>query len=172
MGAKHGILIVIAVILVAIGVFILICRSRKDAGSFDERQVAARGTAYKFSFASMVVYFTCSEIVSIFLERDWATHEANLSLGICIPVFIFAILCIVKDAYVGFKQKVISFCIPLLLIGLINILLAFLVNKKPVFSLSDGVLDASANFICGITVTLIGAIVLVKFCIDRRLEDR
>lgn len=84
-------------------------RDKKRAFSekvlYDERQLLARGCAYKAGFYSLMIYL----IGIIILEQmklGYTFVSANsLWLGIVISIGIFAIVCILKDAYMSMYEN-------------------------------------------------------------------
>ncbi|MBO5088039.1 MAG: hypothetical protein J6C01_05135, partial [Lachnospiraceae bacterium] len=77
---------------------------KKDA--YDERQLLARGVAYKFAFYTlligMVVIALMEEIAGIRLFMSMA----GVWVMICISIAVFATICILKDAYMSLYENV------------------------------------------------------------------
>lgn len=154
------------IFLIAFCAIMLIRRGRIN---YDERQIIARGKAYKFGFVAMTLYFVASELVCIISKVEWASHETNLSIGICFSVVTFAIVCIIKDAYVGFNQKMSSILIPLIIIGLGNIALGIITLKKNHWNIIyNDQLYLPANLVCGAAVFIVIIVALIKYSMENR----
>lgn len=152
--------------LIAFCTILLIRRGRTD---YDERQILARGTAYKFGFIAMILYFVASEFGCIISKVSWASHETNLSIGICFSIVTFAIVCIFKDAYVGLNQKMTGILIPLVIIGIGNIALGLFTLKKNNWNvIYNDQLYLPANLICGAAVLIVVVAALIKYFMENR----
>lgn len=149
--------------------FCAIMLIRSGRINYDERQILARGKAYKFGFVAMILYFVASELGCIISKVEWASHETNLSIGICFSVVTFAIVCIIKDAYMGFNQKMSSILIPLIIIGLGNIALGIITLKKNHWNIIyNDKLYLPANLVCGAAVFIVIIAALIKYSMENR----
>ena len=95
---------------IAAGVFIalLIILIEKLSGrmvqKFDERQLAARGEAYKWGFFSMMLYEAAYAVFGL-LGVHWADETAGPLIGIFVGVAVFGCVAEAKDAYVAMDEK-------------------------------------------------------------------
>lgn len=122
---------------------------KKDA--YDERQLLARGVAYKFAFYTlldgMVVIALMEEIAGIRLFMSMA----GVWVMICISIAVFATVCILKDAYMSLYENVKGVVIMFSAIGILNIAIGIgnIVDGVPL--IENGVLSTRcANLIVGL----------------------
>lgn len=93
---------IIVVVLVA---FIAIIRSRRNKTiSYDERQLLARNTAYKYSFFFLMLYCLVCGMLVLF-EIKWADAALQMLLGVVLSFVLFIALCMIKDAYFSDSPK-------------------------------------------------------------------
>ena len=84
---------------------ILICAVAKSKPKkekkqqFDERQIAAQGTAYQWAFWTMCVYYFLYAVVSGAAEIVWCDQYLGMLLGVLVGVTVFALFCLFRDAY-------------------------------------------------------------------------
>lgn len=143
----------------------------KGQAQFDERQLLARGAAYRAGFYTMLIFLAGVYLAMNLL--DWQPHDAALAAfgGMCLGVTVFACVAVVKDAYLGIRQKPKQ---ALLMIGLVTV-----VN----LALGAAELTRSRGFSGGMTVAnsmnlVIGAMGLVilltlaaRLAADRRCGE-
>lgn len=72
--------------------------------TFDERQERARGQAFKYGFITLAVAVVVYGGAEQFFGR-WCEPLAGAMLCVCVGVGAFAIICILKDAYLSLKEK-------------------------------------------------------------------
>ncbi len=154
-------------------IIILICSiaiyAKGSGAEYDERQKASRGKAYKYGFITLMIFFVLSELLSIYIGRDWSTHGTNLSLGVCLSILTFALSCVFMDAYVGIKQQIKNVWLPLVFVGIVNIVIGISVLRKSEWKLIiNEQLDLPINLTCGITVVIVAIAVVIKHIYDKR----
>lgn len=122
---------------------------KKDA--YDERQLLARGVAYKFAFYTlmigMVIIALMEEIAGIRLFMSMA----GVWLMVCISLAVFATICIVKDAYMSLYENAKGVVIMFSAIALLNIAIGIgnIVDGMPL--IENGVISVRcANLIVGL----------------------
>ncbi len=120
-------------------------------GAYDERQLLARGVAYKYAFFTlmigMVIIALMEEIAGIRLFMSMA----GVWVMICISLAVFATICILKDAYMSLYENVKGVVIMFSAIGLLNIAIGIgnIVDGVPL--IENGVLSTRcANLIVGL----------------------
>ena len=120
-------------------------------GAYDERQLLARGVAYKYAFFTlmigMVVIALMEEIAGIRLFMSMA----GVWVLICISIAVFATICILKDAYMSLYENVKGVVIMFSAIGILNIAIGIgnIVDGVPL--IENGVLSTRcANLIVGL----------------------
>jgi len=67
---------------------------------YDERQQLARGEAYKAAFFTAMLWMAVSAPI-----RDWMDTSVQMTMGICLSVCVFALICIKKDAYLSLRER-------------------------------------------------------------------
>ena len=117
--------ILLVIVPVALLVFFIGWVSRKSnraTPKYDERQVAARGEAFKAGFFTFVI---CNALIAIMegLELQWAESTAiEVLLTVFIAIGVFAVTAIRKDAYFGFNENIRSSVILLSIIAGMNLI--------------------------------------------------
>jgi len=105
MGEKLGVFLGVIVGLAIGGAIVALLFKKKVLDcTFDERQERARGQAFKYGFfalaVSVVVYGTAEQ----FFGR-WCEPLAGAMLCVCAGGCVFAVICILKDAYLSLREK-------------------------------------------------------------------
>lgn len=90
--------------------------------TYDERQLLARGEAYKAAFFTAMGWMIVSA-----LFRDLLETGVQMTMGICLSVGVFAIVCIQKDAYLSLRDKPMTALRWFLFLSLFN-LVPFAIN--------------------------------------------
>ena len=97
-----GFIAVFVIVLTVIIIANVIKKQKKIKDEYDERQLLARNTAYKYAFFTLLFYnFVC--VILSAAEIKWAETAVQIFIGICLSTFVFIALCILRDAY--FTQK-------------------------------------------------------------------
>ena len=93
--------------LAGIGIVLLVFLIRKLTGKtqnrFDERQIAARGVAYKWGFFSMMIYETAYSLL-LALGIRFADGIIGPILGIFVGLTAFGTVAAAKDAYTALDE--------------------------------------------------------------------
>lgn len=168
MERSAGIFIGMAVgLAVGIGVVALLYRKKVLDCTFDERQERARGQAFKYGFFTLIGAMLAYSAVEQFLGR-WCEPLAGAMLCMCAGMGVFAVVCILKDAYLSLKEKPRTVMTLFAVISAANLVLGgvYLVDGTLV---EDGVLTFRAvNLMAGITMLLILAVYLVNHILRER----
>ena len=105
-----GFIAVFVIVLTVIIIANVIKKQKKIKDEYDERQLLARNTAYKYAFFTLLFYnFVC--VILSAAEIKWADTTAQIFIGICLSTFVFIALCIMRDAYFTQKRTMNSFLI-------------------------------------------------------------
>ncbi|MCH5299351.1 MAG: hypothetical protein J1E96_06275 [Ruminococcus sp.] len=153
-----------------IGLIIVLTKiHKKKHTQFDERQVLARGTAYKVSFFVAIFYMLACFLVELF-ELRWAIFTVQMIIGVFITCAVFAIMCIFTNAYFGVNQKnSVAYIEVLASIGLMNTFIG--INNLSDWGLpfTDGALNLnSINFIAAIFLFIIDIALIIKVILEKR----
>ena len=149
--------------LVALAVW-LISHSRKKRGSaapkYDERQILARGSAYRAAFFVLLGYLALEGILDT-LEIRFADGWAGSFIGICLAAAVFACCCIANDAYLSIMEKPRETIILLAVLTVVNGVIGGIELARYGF-LTDGVITTrSMNLICAVmSLTILFAVLL------------
>lgn len=95
-------------------------KTKRVKPKYDERQIIARGKAYKVGFFTLLIYgavCTVLQAMEIYL-CDGLVREV---IGIVIGVGAFAIVAILNDAYIGYNENNRYSIGVMSLIGLLNL---------------------------------------------------
>lgn len=93
----------IAVIFVLVWRYFIVKRQGTQC-QYDERQVLARGFAYRSSFATAIIYMLFCAMVDM-LEFRWAEVHIQMLLGMILSMTVFIVVCIFKDAYFNLSNR-------------------------------------------------------------------
>ncbi|MGN0518476.1 MAG: hypothetical protein ACI4II_07105 [Acutalibacteraceae bacterium] len=88
-------------------IFVLITYiTNKERGEcqFDERQILARGKAFKAGLFTMIGYFMVYAFIDLF-EIQWCQSFVGIMLGIFLGITVFAVVATHKDAYIAMNEK-------------------------------------------------------------------
>ena len=98
----------VIVALCGIGLVLLVLLIQKLTGKtknkFDERQVAARGVAYKWGFFSLMIYEALYTMLLV-LGIRFADEPTGPILGIFVGVAVFGAVAAAKDAYTALDEN-------------------------------------------------------------------
>ena len=160
---------VLAGIMVGL-VVVIISRRAKNGGmkcEYDERQVIARGKAFKYGLFSLIGYLVLYGIIQDMTGVYWGKGLVGVSLGICISVAVFAVVSIWNDAYFSLwenpKRYVTIF------------LAAFALNFPPavrvILHREQEVDYGYINLFLSVTLLIVLVVMGLKFQKDRRERD-
>lgn len=93
-------------------------------GTYDERQVLARGSAYKSGFFILMIYEILIGTLSLGTGIEFFADTMTKSfVGIVIAVTVFAVQCISQDAYCSLSENAKSLVILFFAAGIINLII-------------------------------------------------
>lgn len=96
-----GILAGLAVLFIAKFIFL----KKWGPCKYDERQMLARGKAYRAAFWTLVVYLCLDGLLTLGSEVRWANVFVVYYIGIGLALEVYAVICILNDAYFPLKEK-------------------------------------------------------------------
>lgn len=141
-------------------------------GAYDERQLLARGVAYKYAFFTlligMVIIALMEEIAGIRLFMSMA----GVWVMVCISLAVFATICILKDAYMSLYENVKGVVIMFSAIGILNIAIGIgnIVDGTPL--VENGVLSVGCtNLIVGLLFVYILPVFIGRVIYNKQLEE-
>ena len=95
---NNMIYIFIGLFVAIFGISLIIARKTGTA-RYDERQQLLRGKAYKAAFFVLVAYLCLNVVFYMAVDTEWADLTINLFIGVCLSITVFAVMCILGDAY-------------------------------------------------------------------------
>ena len=120
-------------------------------GAFDERQLLARGEAYKYAFFTLMIGMVIISLLGEVAGIKLFMSMAGVWLMVCISLAVFATICIMKDAYMSLYENVKGVVIMFSTIAILNIAIGIsnLIDGMPI--LENGVISVRyTNLIVGI----------------------
>lgn len=87
----------IAVVIVTL-IIANIKKKKNTYTEYDERQILARGKAYKSAFLVLVGYIIACALVNV-LEINWAELSVQMFIGLFLSTAVFVGISILNDAY-------------------------------------------------------------------------
>lgn len=90
-------------------------------GAYDERQLLARGEAYKYAFFTLMIGMVIVSLMEEIAGISLFMSMAGVWIVICIGLAVFATICIVKDAYMSLYENVKGVVIMFSAVAIINI---------------------------------------------------
>lgn len=159
----------------AFGAIFILLLIRKLKGSptvYDERQERIRGIGYRYAFyttAFLLVFQIAFGQMGLL-----ARFEAELQTFVIVlaGVLVYAVFCIMNDAYMGLNGNIKKYLILCSVVAAINLVSGIYVYKE------DGItekglitLHTTANFLCVIMFTVIGIAGLVRMMENRKEKN-
>lgn len=144
--------------------------SKKNNNNFDERQLVARGDAFKCGFIAALSYIGVSEILTM-LIGEWIETSTNLAFGIAIPALAFGLTCVLKNAYIGLKQNQKSVFIINFTLSILNIFTGLLNTSDNGWNfIVDGLLTIDVRLIIGFILFVLTLVLLITDNIAKKKE--
>lgn len=137
---------------------------------FDERQERARGKAFQYGFFTLIIAIYAYGLSDMMFGR-WCDVLTGVTICLAIGLCVFAVTCILKDAYLSLREKPRTVMTMFALISAIN--LGFGVMWAVSGGLmEDGVLTfRAANPIIGFAVLVILIVYIVNHLLRSREEE-
>lgn len=142
------------------------CKNCKE--SYDERQMIARGQAYKTAFFTLMFYMCIVSFISEFSGNPLLMSFTGIWIGVCLSIIVFAIVCIIKDAYMSLYENAKGIIMMFLAVGISNIGIGILnLEKQPMIE-NEALSIHCINLIVGITFLIILAVFCGKLLYDKQ----
>jgi hypothetical protein len=142
--------------LVLVG--LLLKFTKKDGSikcKFDERQALIRGTGFKMSFFTLLVYDAVYGLIGIMIDKQFMDTCTAMIIGICLSVAVYAVYCIWNDAYFSLNENPKRLLVAFGFIAVFNFMIGIINIMNGEVS-TNGMLNFRiANFICGILFIVI-----------------
>ncbi len=165
---RFGVVVGIAFgLLVGVGLIALLFHKKVLDMHFDERQERARGKAYQYGFFTLLVCLFAYGVSDLALGR-WCDALVGVTICAAAGLGVFAVTCILKDAYLSLREKPRQVMAMFALIAAVNLGLGVIYYISGSL-VENGVLTFRAvNPILGAEVLII----LIVYIADRLLRDR
>lgn len=139
--------------------------------TFDERQTLSRGKAYKHAFYVSLAYQCAYGLFDMATGIKWCDPFTGIMIGVCLSASVFAISCILNDAYLSLKENPKRYIILFTGLGLINLGIGA-VNASNVSKIvENGKLQyPTTNFIVSTMIFIILIVFIAKTLIDKKHE--
>ena len=167
-----GFFVVITISLII--AIVLKCKNN-HVTEYDERQLIARNTAYKYSFFTLVYYCILCGMLDTF-EIKWAETRIQMFLGMCIAVTVFVVICIFKDAYFGIekgKSNIRTFLflsVILTIIQMFSFLFNIFIEKDSI--ITDGMLNSEVTpLLCAVAFLIMIIATVIKIVISKKERE-
>lgn len=149
-------------------IFIVAVAAKSVAqGDYDERQEIARGSAFRYAYFTLILYFIISELTSYYLQHNWCNGLTNVICGICLSAVVFGAIAIWKDAYVKLNQKAKNNAAIMGAIGFLNVIqgIISLIDKDP------GPVSIPINLSIGVCLLFLAVFSIIKTKMDKNEEE-
>lgn len=134
-------------------------KTRLEA-DYDERQVAARGQAYRRAYFTLLIsllVYLCSEG----LFGMWCDAAAGAGICVCLSAGVFAVSCIVNDAYRRLNERPRSIILVSGSLAAVNLAIAAL-HIAHGEMMENGILSFRVN---NLAVGVMGAVILAAYLV-------
>ena len=167
--------LIVGILIGLIGFILIQKYSRKEDSDemppYDERQLMARGNAFKYSFFTMLAYnmaVFCLDVCEIDIPAE---RGITTLIGVILGMIVMITHCIWKDAYWALNQKRGALLVLFAIIGVMNTIMG-ISNFKDGIAIVNGRLTSDASNLClGILFIWLGIVTAAKH-IAEKLEDR
>jgi len=137
---------------------------------FDERQERARGKAFQYGFFTLMISAYVYGVSDMVLGR-WCDVVAGITLCVALALCVFAITCILRDAYLSLREKPRTIMTMFALMTLVNLGFGAMYAYSGDL-VEDGVLTFRAvNPIIGVTTLVILIVYIVNYLLRSREEE-
>ena len=166
-----GLLLGISVgVIAALGLLAFLFKKKVLDMHFDERQELARGKAFQYGFFTLLGASYVYGVSDMLLGR-WCDVPAGVTLCAALALCVFAITCILKDAYLSLREKPRTIMTMFALISAVNLGLGGMYACSGDL-MENGVLTFRAvNPILGFAILVILIVYIVNHLLRSREEE-
>ena len=80
-------------------------KSKNGPCKYDERQILARGEAYKHAILTLLIYSIAAGLADLYIDGQWADIYTVTVIGVMLTVAVFSTECIMSEAYFAVGQR-------------------------------------------------------------------
>lgn len=166
-----GIAVGLAAGLIAGLLFVAFLFQRKILDmQFDERQERARGKAFQYGFFTLLISAYVYGISDLLLGK-WCDVLTGVTLCVAAGLGVFAVTCILRDAYLSLREKPRTIMIMFALLSIVNLGFGAMYHVSPGL-VENGVLTFRAvNPIVGAMTLVILIVYIVNYLLQNRGEE-
>lgn len=171
LGYNFGLLAAVLIgALVGLGIIALLFKLKVMDLTFDERQELARGKAFQYGFFTLIIAVYAYGISDMMFGR-WCDVLTGVTICLTVGLCVFAITCILKDAYLSLREKPRTVMTMFVLISAVNLGFGGMYAVSGDL-LENGVLTFRAvNPILGLATLVILIVYIVNHLLRSREEE-
>lgn len=137
--------------------------------SYDERQMLARGKAYKYAFFTLIFYMMVVSLISEFNGISLFMSFCGIWIGICLSIAVFAVICIVEDAYMSLYENAKGVILLFSIIAVMNFSVSARIIVEKRSMLENGAISLECiNLVSGIMFFVILAVFCGKVIYNKK----
>jgi len=158
-GLLVGMLVGVGVGLLLVALAFKFVKVKKGSNfAYDERQQMARGRGFKYAYVTSIVYNGVLCLVTVAEIGIPVEQGVLIMFGIMLSVLVYAVYCILHDAYVSLNENANRLMIVFIFMGGINLLIGIMhiVHGTMV---EEGILTFHGmNLFCGILLLVVAVV--------------
>ena len=157
-------------ILAGLFVIVLLFKKKVLDMHFDERQERARGKAFQYGFFTLLIAVYAYGVSDVVFGK-WCDVLTGVTLCVAAGLCVFAVTCILKDAYLSLREKPRTVMTMFALLSIINLGFGAMHHASPGL-VENGVLTFRAvNPIIGFATLVILIVYIVNHLLRSREEE-
>lgn len=166
-----GLLLGISVgVIAALGLLAFLFKKKILDMHFDERQERARGKAFQYGFFTLLIAVYAYGVSDVMFGK-WCDVLTGVTLCVAAGLCVFAVTCILKDAYLSLREKPRTVMTMFALLSIINLGFGAMHHASPGL-VENGVLTFRAvNPIIGFATLVILIVYIVNHLLRSREEE-
>lgn len=168
-----GVLIGFLVSFGIVYLLITVLRKRRGGhGQYDERQTLVQGRAYKASLFTLLFYLLAVGLFDLFTGIRWCSLFVCVMIGICLSIGVYAMICIVNDAYISVREKPRFTLLLLTVVSVMNLVPGIANLLHPGYLLTGGILNEHiTNLLVGVLLLALAIGLLLRILRSKREES-
>lgn len=138
--------------------------------SYDERQIAARGNAYKAGFYTLLFGFLFNGLFEVFTKTQWGSPITETLTILCLGIFVYSSICIFNDAYFDRFDKPLRNILVFSIVGMIN-LWSGIRNILHGESFDSSHRFHNLNLVCGILLIAVTLMLIIRCLMEKNQNE-
>ena len=134
---------------------------------FDERQERARGKAFQYGFFTLLIAAYAYGVSDVLLGR-WCDVLTGVTLCIALALCVFAVTCILKDAYLSLREK------PRTVMTMFALISAMNLGFGVMYALSGGLVEDGVLTFRAVNpaIGFVTLVILIVYIVNHLLRSR